>query len=224
MWEEESVFRTVYTWCMATHRESGLRRRKEGMWPLIRSTVAVFSQDGLDGPAKLGAFDIHRRWSRQRSPGGAVHNEWDMVKHEESVLGYLCETGAVACDATSFVAAACGFVSTVRYLVEECDVDPDDCAFRYAADEAHTDIVQPLLDLPLERGVDLDATNNYAFRDAAQKGHTNVDKLLLDLSPDRGPSRAIVQNALSASLRSTVYVFLAKHLAETDEALKRRKT
>ena len=31
LWEEDSAFRTVYTWCMATHRESGLRRRKEGV-------------------------------------------------------------------------------------------------------------------------------------------------------------------------------------------------
>ena len=53
LWEEESAFRTVYTWCMATHREAGLRRRKEGMWPLIRSTVAVFSQRGLDWTDKV---------------------------------------------------------------------------------------------------------------------------------------------------------------------------
>ena len=92
---------------------------------------------------------------------GAAGGFWGMVKHGEIVLKHLCVSGAVACDASSLVAAArAGSVSLVRYIVEECGVSPaadSNGALCVAAQEGHTDIVQFLLDLPLERGVRPDA-------------------------------------------------------------------
>ena len=93
---------------------------------------------------------------------------------------------------------------------------------RMAAEVGLIDVVQLLLDLPLERGVDLAAEDNFAFRFAAKHGQTNVVQLLLSLSPDRRPSRAVVQDALSASLSATS-VLLADHLAEIEPAPKRRR-
>ena len=198
LWAEESAFRTVYTWCMATHRESGLRSRKEGVWPLIRSTVAVFSQDGFVWTGKERAFRYWWEWSRQKSPGGAVRNEWDMVKHGEIVLEHLCETGAVACDEATLLAAACaGFVSSVRYLVDTRGVDPaanDNNPLCYAAKNGETDVVQLLLDLPLERGVDPGASDNFALGMAAQNGHADVVRLLLELPLERGVDPAAIDN------------------------------
>ena len=97
---------------------------------MIRSTVAVFSQDGFDWTPqwtdKGGSFRRYWFWTRQKSRGGAaVRDEWDMMKHGDIALKYLCETGAVACDAdTLFAAARAGSFSTVRYLFEERGVDP----------------------------------------------------------------------------------------------------
>ena len=190
LWAKESAFRTVYTWCMATHCDSGLRRRKEGVWPLIRSTVAVFSQDRFDWTDKVGRFRQYWDWSRKRAPGGAVRDEWDMVKHGDIVLKYLCVSGAVVCDASTLAAAArAGSVSTVRYLIEERGVDSGadhNYSFRLAASNGHIDVVQLFLDLPLDRGVDPGASDNYALRRAAEKGHTDIVQLLLDLPLDRG--------------------------------------
>ena len=229
LWEEDSTFRTVYTWCMATHRESGLRRRKEGAWPLIRSTVAVFSQDDFDWTDRLSSF--RRKQNRSAQPGhrgGAVRDEWDIVKHEDIVLKHLCETGAVACDTfTLFAAVDAGYISTVRYLVEERGVDPaanGNYALSSAAWNGHTDVVQFLLDLPTERGVDPAAHNNFAFRWAARDGHTAIVQLLLDLPIGRRPNFAVVQYVLSnRNLCPAMASILAEHHAKAEPAPKRRK-
>ena len=228
LWAEDGLFRTMYTWCMATHRKSGLRSRKEGVWPLIRSTVAVFSQGSFDWTDKADSVRFFLRWSRKKSPGGAVRDEWDMVKHGDIVLKHLCVTGAVACDAATLAKAAfAGSISTVRYLFEERGVDPgadDNYAFCRAAWNGHIDVVQLLLDLPLERGADPAADDNYVFRHAVEKRHTDVVQLLLDLPIERRPSRAVVQDQLTIRHLSPAIVnILAEHLAETDPAPKRRK-
>ena len=190
---------------------------------MIRSTVAVFSQDSFDWTDKVGSF--RRFWppGGKATRGGAVRDEWDMVKHGDIVLLHLCETDHVACDAfTLAVAASSGFVSTVRYLVGERGVNPaaiNNCAFRFAAGDGHSDVVQLLIDLPLERGVDPVADNNYAVRYAAKNGHTGVVQLLLALPIGRRPSRAVVQDQLSnVDLSPTTASILAEHLAETDPA------
>ncbi len=226
LWEKDSAFRTVYTWCMAAHRESGLRRRKEGVWPLIRSTVAVFSLHRFDWTDKLRSFSRYHHWKRTAPPSeavsyhrdriihgstvdpwdrgdyGAVCDEWDRMKHGDVVLKHLCVTGP-ACDASTLIAAAgAGFFSTVRYLVEERGINPaanSNSAIRFAAEKGHTDVVQLLLDLPLERGVDAAAKNNFVFRYAARNGHTDVVQLLLDLPPERGVDPAADGNSAFCS-------------------------
>ncbi len=171
----------------------------KGEWPVIRSTIAVFSQDRFVWTDKVGSFRRYRPWSRKKSPGGAVCDEWDMVKHGDTVLKHLCETGAVACDASALAAAArAGSGSVVRYLVGERGVDPaalDNFAIRWAALNGHTDVVKLLLDLPLERGVDPAADDNFAFRWAAENGHTAIVQLLLDLPLERGVDPAARNNS-----------------------------
>ena len=182
---------------------------------MIRSTIVVFSQDGFDWTDKLGSFDSHEEWIRQKSPGGAVRDEWDMVKHGDIVLKHLCETGDVAFTAlTLFAAARAGSISTVRYLVEERGVDPaadGNNPFRIAAENGRMDVIQFLLDLPAERGVDPSSSNNSALSGAAVNGKKGVIELLLALPPERGvdPSAASVFNfAVESGNVDAVQLFL----------------
>ena len=227
LWAEDGLFRTVYTWCLAAHRESGLRRRKEA-WPLIRSIIAVFSRPSFDWTNKVHMFGRPYRWCRKERPRGAMRTEWDSIKHGDMVLLHFCKTGAVDCSfATLANAVRAGAITVVRYLVEECRVSPsgdDNFALRYAAEDGRADVVKYLLDLPLARRIFPFMKSHQAFCRAAAFGHTEVIKLLLDLPADRRPGRQVVQEVLSQHrIKASVVAILEEHLAGLESAEKRRK-
>ena len=152
-------------------------------------------------------------WSLSRSPSVPLV---DLGVDADSAMLDLCARGLVRCDAHSLIAAAsAGFFYTVRFLIEERDVSPsalDSAALCLAAENGHLAIVEYLVDLPSEWGVDPGGDCNYALANASENGHTDVVKVLLDLPPERGvdPNDDVIifMNTVAAGHADIVKLFL----------------
>jgi len=95
-----------------------------------------------------------------------------------------------------------GDAAMVALKAEAGDDVSDTNAFRTACALGRIGIVRLLLELPLEKGVEPAANDNFALLHASTRAHTEIVRLLLDLPLNRGVDPAVGDNS---ALRSACY-------------------